>query len=122
MEKTGQERRRYPRAKSHLPVVPEESGPALVNHVEDISANGVLCQTLRPVPLMTRMRIGLDLPSPFKRRITADGVVVRCEPHNASHDIYRVAILFTRMDDEDHEIVRRFVEHELRQHSQPAAH
>lgn len=89
----------------------------VLNHVENISANGILCQTAKPLALMTRMQITLDLPKPENRQITADGVVVRCDPEQSDPPAYQVAILFTKISDEDHEAVRRFVEFDLAQPS-----
>lgn len=113
MTSDGSERRRYPRSRRGLPLVVDESGPGVLNHVDNISANGVLCHTVKPVPLMTRMRISLDLPKPSERRIDAEGVVVRCIPHERGDDHFRVAILFTKIDDEDHEAIRQFVEQDI---------
>ena len=91
----------------------DESGPGVLNHVDNISANGVLCHTIKPVPLMTRMRILLDLPKPSGHRIDAEGIVVRCDADERGDDHFKVAILFTRIDDEDHEAIRGFVDIDL---------
>lgn len=108
----GQERRQFPRSKSSLSLKKGDTS-GILNHVDNISANGVLCHTEKPLPLMTRMSIALELPKPFSRPIDAEGVVVRCDPPDGDDAHYRVAILFTRITDEDHEAVRRFVEHDL---------
>lgn len=113
MSAAGSERRRFPRSHSSVPARAAEVGPDVFNHVDNVSANGVLCHTNRSVALMTRMRITLELPKPFERRIDADGVVVRCDPHDEEEGHYRVAILFTRIADEDHDAIHKFVEHDL---------
>jgi len=113
MGKEGEERRRYPRSRRGLPVVVDETGPGVLNHVDNISANGVLCHTVKPVALMTRMRILLDLPKPFERRIDAEGIVVRCDPHEKGDDHFKVAILYTKVDEEDLEAIHKFVEYDL---------
>jgi len=107
------ERRRYPRSRRGLPVLVDETGPGVLNHVDNISANGVLCHTVKPVPLMTRMRIVLELPKPVNHRIDAEGIVVRCDPDEVGDDRFKVAILFTKVDDRDHEAIRKFVDHDL---------
>lgn len=107
------ERRRYPRSRRGLPIIVDEAGPGVLNHVDNISANGILCHTIKPVPLMTRMRIVLELPKPVDHRIDAEGIVVRCDPDDIGDDHFKVAILFTRVDDADHEAIRKFVEHDL---------
>lgn len=113
MPSRGEERRRYPRSKQRIPVIHDESGPGVLNHVDNISANGVLCHTVKPVPLMTRMRITLELPGSGNHRLDAEGVVVRCEPDEVGDDHFKVAILFTKITDEDHEAIRKFVERDL---------
>tara|TARA_R110001592_G_scaffold321757_1_gene600366 strand:+ start:1258 stop:1566 length:309 start_codon:yes stop_codon:yes gene_type:complete len=91
----------------------DEAGPGLLNHVDNISANGVLCHTIRPVPLMTKMRIALDLPAPYDCRVDAEGVVVRCDAHDQGDDHFKVAILFTKIKPHEHESVRQFVEEDI---------
>lgn len=84
-----------------------------MNHVDNISANGVLCHTVKPVPLMTRMRIALELPRPWERRVDAEGIVVRCDPDEQGDDNFKVAILFTKLDDEDHAAIREYVDSDV---------
>jgi len=108
----GDERRRYPRSRRGLPVV-DAGGPGILNHVDNISANGVLCHTVKPVALMTRLSIALELSEPVGARIDAEGVVVRCDPDPQGDDQFRVAILFTRLDDEEQEALRRYVENDI---------
>ncbi len=114
MRQEGEERRRYPRSRRGFPVV-DESGPGVLNHVDNISANGVLCHTVKPVPLMTKMSIVLELPKPHARRVECEGIVVRCDAHEQGDDHFKVAILYTKMTDEDHQAVIDFVEHDLAQ-------
>jgi hypothetical protein len=115
MEPEGLERRRYPRSRRGLQVIPDASGPGILNHVDNISANGVLCHTVRPIPLMTRMRIHMDLPKPKKHRLDAEGIVVRCDPDDRGDDHFKVAILFTKISEEDHNAIHAFVQHDLAQ-------
>lgn len=125
MRYEGEERRRYPRSRRGFPIIVDESGPGVLNHVNNISANGVLCHTVKPVPLMTKMRIALELPkpataknsapSPARHRIECEGIVVRCDPHEQGDDHFKVAILFTKMSDGAHEAIVEFVEHDLSQ-------
>ena len=105
------ERRRYPRSKRGVSIIQDEAGPGLLNHVDNISTVGALCHTVRPVPLMTKIGIALELPKPFTHRIDAEGVVVRCEPDNRGDDHFKVAILFTRLRPEDGDVIDRFVSH-----------
>lgn len=111
----GEERRRYPRSRRGFPVFVDESGPGVLNHIDNISANGVLCHTVKPVPLMTRLGIALELPRPYERRVECEGIIVRCEPHDQGDDHFKVAILFTKISEEDHRSIVDFVEHDLAQ-------
>ena len=51
MRYNGEERRRYPRSRRGFPAVLDESGPGVLNHVDNISGSGVLCHTVKPIPL-----------------------------------------------------------------------
>jgi hypothetical protein len=96
-----------------MPLVEDSAGPGILNHIDNISANGVLCHTIKPIALMTRLRIALDLPAPVNHRIDAEGVVVRCDPDDQGDDHFKVAILFTRIDPEEHDAIRQFVDEDL---------
>jgi len=96
-----------------VPAIIDESGPGVLNHVDNISANGVLCHTIKPVPLMTRMRIHIELPLPDKHRIDTEGIVVRCDADEHGDDHFRVAILFSRLDEESQRAIQAFVSQDL---------
>ncbi len=107
------DRRRYPRSRRGVSIIDSDSGAGLLNHVDNISGAGVLCHTVRPVPLMTKIGIAVELPKPVPRRIDAEGVVVRCEADDYGDDHFKVAILFTRLKPEDQEAINKFVHHDL---------
>lgn len=113
MRYDGQERRRYPRSRRGLPTIADNSSPGVLNHVDNISASGILCHTINPIPLMTKMSVVLELPKPFDRRVECEGVVVRCDPEEVGDDKFRVAILYTRMTDEDREALEEYVLYDL---------
>ncbi len=113
MRNEGVDRRRYDRSKRGFPAVVDESGPGVLNHIDNISPNGVLCHTIKPIPVMTKMSVALLLPRPERHRIECEGIVVRCEPHESGDDHFKVAILFTKMSEEDQEAISTFVEHDL---------
>ncbi len=116
MRTQGEERRRYPRSKRGVPLLQDDGAPGVLNHVDNISANGVLCHTVKPVSLMTRMKIALELPKEYDaRRIEAEGIVVRCDPDEQGDDNFKVAILFTKIADEDHAAIRSYVDHDIAQ-------
>lgn len=112
---SGEERRRYPRSRRGFPVFVDESGPGLLNHIDNVSGSGVLCHTVRPVPLMTRLSIVIELPKPHEQRVECEGIVVRCEPHEQGDDHFKVAILFTKINDDDHQAIVGFVDQDLAQ-------
>lgn len=113
MRHHGEERRRYPRSRLGFPAVLDKSDPGVLNHVDNISANGILCHTVKPIPLMTKMSIVLELPKPHEHRIECEGVVVRCEPDELGDDHFKVAIFYTKMRDEDRRVIEEFVHDDL---------
>jgi len=113
MHYEGEERRRYPRSRRGFPAIMDDAGPGVLNHIDNISGNGILCHTVKPIPLMTRMSIVLEIPRPETRRIDCEGIVVRCDPDEKGDDHFKVAILYTKISDEDHDAVVSFVEHDL---------
>ncbi len=113
MRYSGEERRRYARSRQGFPAIVDNGGPGVLNHIDNISANGVLCHTVKPIPLMTRMNIALELPKPAARRIECEGIVVRCDPHDLGDDHFKVAILYTKIADDDREAIHEYVEKDL---------
>ncbi len=104
------DRRQYARSKRGITGVLEHDGPGVLNHIDNISANGVLCHTIKPVPLMTKVGMALNLPKPIERRVECEGIVVRCEPHEFGEDRFKVAILYTKIDETDREAIMDFCE------------
>lgn len=108
-----EERRKYPRSRRrHEILADSHAGPALLNHVDNISASGVLCHTVDPIPLMTRIGLTLVLPKPREHKIEAEGVVVRCERDDVGDDHFHVAIFFTRLKPEDREAIEDYVRYD----------
>ncbi|MBI4556287.1 MAG: PilZ domain-containing protein [Candidatus Hydrogenedentes bacterium] len=113
MHNGGDERRRYPRSRRGIPAVVDHSGPGVLNHVDNISGNGILCHTVKPIPVMTKMSIALELPPPNGSRIECEGIVIRCEPHDQGDDHFKVAILYTKIATKDREAIEEFVAQDL---------
>jgi hypothetical protein len=112
------ERRTHPRSRGGFRQVSTGGDTDLINHVDNISCSGVLCRTRRPVAAMTKLEIYLQLPAPEPRTIKAEGIVVRCDSTSPPGAEFQVAILYTRLNDDDHHAIRRYVEHDLaRPHS-----
>lgn len=111
---TGEEARRYPRPKrGALRLLEDHNGAGILNHIDDISANGVICHTIKPIPLMTKIGMALELPKPVGRRVDAEGVVVGCDPDQIGDDNFRVAILFIKMAQDDQEALQQFVDEDI---------
>jgi len=107
------DRRRFPRSRRGFGTVEERGDAVTLNHVDNISANGVLCHTNEPIPLMTKLRMALDLPKPVSKRVECEGIVVRCDPHEQGDNHYKVAILYTKVSEEDRDAIAKFVQHDL---------
>ncbi len=111
------ERRKHPRSKRGFKQSAAAVSDGLINHVDNISCSGVLCRTHRPVPVMTKMEILLELPKPESRTVNAEGIVIRCDPSLRSDSEFQVAILYTKLDEDDHHAIRRYVDHDLAHHA-----
>ncbi len=105
----GEERRRYPRSKRAIQMLFEDGGPGILNHVDNISESGVLCHTIKPVALMTRTGVVMNLPKPVEYRIETEGIVVRCDPEERGDDHFNVAIYFPKLSEKDREAIRAFI-------------
>jgi len=108
-----EERRRFPRSRRGIQAFDEKGESGVLNNVDNISASGVLCHTVKPIPLMTKLGMGLELPAPADRRVDCEGVVVRCEADEEGGDSFKVAILYTQISDEDRDAIQAFVEADL---------
>ncbi len=116
MTRRDSERRKHPRSRGGF--ASSRTGGGLISQVENISVSGVLCRTQRPVIEMTKMSILLDLPAPSARSIKTEGIVIRCEAVHPKHDEFKVAIIFSKLSEDDHRAIREYVEHDLAQDGQ----
>jgi hypothetical protein len=71
----------------------------------NVSANGVYFASRAYIPLLTRLRVTLELPGDggSTSRVSCDGVVVRTDPEqeSAATREYQVACYFTEISDTD---------------------
>jgi hypothetical protein len=106
----GAERRRHPRAPADWTVeIALEDGVHRAR-LRDVSRIGMCFHLERPIPMMTVLRIGLDLPATDgKRRVTGSGAVVRCQRISPALEHYEVAIFLHEMGDEDRDALDRHV-------------
>ena len=107
-----EERRVAPRSSRGFSVKSGE-GDTLIKYIDNISSSGVLCHTTRPIPEMTKFEVVLELPEPVNQRVTTEGLVVRCDAEEPAHDQFRVAILFTKIADDDIKAIHAYVEYDL---------
>jgi hypothetical protein len=81
----------------------------------NVSANGVYFLTPLYIPVLTKLRITLDLPGEGKssrsRSVACDGVVVRTEPEaeEPGVDEYNVACYFTSISEGDKETLEKYI-------------
>jgi hypothetical protein len=84
-------------------------------HVEslNVSANGVYFASKSHIPMLTKLRITLDLSDEEgkSKNVACDGVVVRSEPEDADPSIseYQVACYFTSIGDRDQELLEAYI-------------
>ena len=110
MAGSGEERRVHKRSFKSFKGIQHASDPGVTNHVDNISASGVLCHTERPIPVMTKIGVTLDLPEPSDASINCEGVIVRCDPDQKGEDHFKVAIVFTKLDNADMAAIKKHVE------------
>jgi hypothetical protein len=111
------ERRRHPRAIANLEgellAIREIYGEDRTGiKTQNISASGVYCDVSHFIEPFTQLLINVVVPVAGKfYNITCEGVVVRCEKHDEGTNApYSVAIHFTRISDEDRQVISQFVQ------------
>ena len=109
-EPTDAERRRWPRAQADWPMRLSMADGEHEARVRDVSRAGVSFFLDRPLPLMTRLRVDLELPvEGGKRFITGTGAVVRCEKISARLDHYEIAVFLQELADPDAAALESYV-------------
>ncbi|MCM8778778.1 MAG: PilZ domain-containing protein [Candidatus Omnitrophica bacterium] len=111
------ERRKYPRIDKNLPIKAFGETFDFYTETMNIGAGGVLCYLDRPIPIATKLKITLVLPSREKKeiRIDCEGVVVRIQENLnvKGKERYYIAIMFTEITPEDREKIIHFVNEQL---------
>ncbi|MFQ5876716.1 MAG: PilZ domain-containing protein [Acidobacteriota bacterium] len=109
------DKRRHPRIAQRLRVQSHHRGD-LELETHDLSAGGLYCSSPVFLAPMTRMALSLLLPpdGPGKAggRVKGEAIVVRSEPDpgRRAKGAYRVALFFSRMDEEDRRRLHDFLE------------
>jgi hypothetical protein len=104
------DKRRHPRVAERIRVR-SSSRDAQELETIDLSAGGLSCTAPAFLPLMTKLAVSLVLPghkssvsgSDDSQTVEGEAVVVRTEPSSETpgNGPYRVALFFSRMEDED---------------------
>ena len=108
-----QERRKYHRLDTCLPLKLFCDDVDFITDTINISSGGVYCRINKYMPLMTKLRIIMFVPSSRGKshKIECEGIVVRTEPEHPSGDVkdYNVAIFFSRMKKTDRARVADYI-------------
>jgi hypothetical protein len=79
----------------------------------NVSANGVYFASRAFIPILTRLRITLELPESAgaNSQVSCDGVVVRTEPEAEEPTVreYQVACYFTDISDADRQRLEAYI-------------
>lgn len=108
-----EDKRQYPRVSQRLPLRSQSHGGVALETV-DLSAGGLSCTSPEYVAPMTRMSLALQIPSATNGPVVVEGegVVVRTEPPQPSAEHtggYRIALFFSRMDDEHRRVLQTWL-------------
>jgi hypothetical protein len=122
--KKGRDKRKHPRISSKVPIRSGEPDDRLEMESLNLSLEGVYCTTTRYVPVMTKLRVNLQLPevagSSFSgsEEIEAEAIVVRVEKgESGDPGKYNLALFFSRMDKEDRIRLAEFLDFERKSRS-----
>ncbi|UCE26256.1 MAG: PilZ domain-containing protein [Candidatus Coatesbacteria bacterium] len=115
VSRTFQERRRYPRAEISLNgVIIGDDDREIEMKSLNISESGVLIAAREPLDEFTVISAVMRLPGPDNGKealeVYCEGVVVRIEYDNASDYPYRIAVHFSRLEQEAKAAIREIVE------------
>ncbi|MHC4933350.1 MAG: PilZ domain-containing protein [Planctomycetota bacterium] len=77
------ERRRHPRVSISLPLRLTMGDSTVESLIQDLSSSGIRFRIPKPLPLLSRVQIALELPEPelagASSSLALTGVVVRCD-------------------------------------------
>ncbi len=114
----GLERRRHPRAVLDWPVMITLSDGTFQARLRDISRSGICFYLDRRIPEMTVLGMELELPPPGDEgggeergaRVSATGVVVRCQALSKHVDHYEIALFLNELREEAREVIDAYVD------------
>ena len=118
------DRRGAPRTRLDMPLNLTLGDETLTCRLRDISSSGIRFRSSRPLPLMSRVQLALELPSLGGNPLPISGVVVRSDlpedlaadeggesnPVDSAEDCpYDTAIFFDDLSDKVHAQLMRFL-------------
>jgi len=109
---TRPDKRQHPRVASQVRVRTTSSDAPL--ETINLSAGGLFCTSPAWVAPMTRLALSLELPAAAGSSgtvVEGEAIVVRTEPAAPSPDpsTYRIALFFSRMDDEHRRTLQTYL-------------
>jgi len=108
--KTGAERRRWERANADWPITLDLADGVCQGRLRDLSRGGVCFFIDRAIPMMTLLKLELQIPvDGGVRNVIGKGAVVRCEKISARLDHYEVAVFLQDVAQPDREAIEAFV-------------
>lgn len=115
-KKMSEERRRFPRISEEISLKLHLDDFDAVAHTLNISASGIYCKVDKEIPLMSRLKLILMIPSFLRddagvKKVEVTGVVVREHPVIIDGSIrhYDVAIFFEDLLPKDREIISGYI-------------
>ena len=109
---TRPDKRQHPRVASQVRVRTNSSDAPL--ETANLSAGGLFCTSRAWVAPMTRLALSLELPGSAGNGgavVEGEAIVVRTEPAAPTPDpsTYRIALFFSRMDDDHRRTLQTFL-------------
>ncbi len=117
-----EERRKHVRVSAQLPLKLFGEEADFITKSINLSCGGLYCEVNDYIPVMTRLKILMLLPTGKRSyKIECEGIVVRIEPeHSQTHlNHYRIAIFFNRIKRSDRTKIAEYVrKHKTQFHSE----
>jgi len=114
------EKRQFPRVETLLSILLKGDQFSLVSETKNISASGAYCKVSKPIPELTKLAVTLLVPVQKggvlkDQDVYCEGVVVRSEKviQDNQPDQFFVAIFFSNMSNENREILKAYVAHQM---------
>lgn len=113
------EKRRHPRLKKSVPLKISGGDFDIVTETENVSLSGAYCKIDRYIEPMTKLKILMLLPLPYKKKIVSkkiecEGVVVRTKNPAPGSNQYNIAIFFSDLTNKDKKVLSECVEHHIK--------